>query len=194
MRDPLFLAKLRAFILGLRPRKIRRRLLERRARRLTRRQRRALEVPTPSLFALEPLEGRVLLSADFTGAVNLVNQPILPSEAAAVSVLLDSRAPQSASGPGLTSTVHSHHDADDRGPHAGFIGPSWSDWRFDDKHGPPESVTVHDADGAKVTFTLTGPGHDQIARDGNTWDVEIEHHRIDSAHDPRFITHPRGHQ
>src|SRR5262245_1499569 len=264
MRDPFFLAKLRAFILGLRPRKIRRRLLERRARRLARRQRRALEVPTPSIFVLEPLEGRVLLSADFTGAVDLLNQPILPSEPPAVSVLLDTRTPQSASGPGLTSAAHAHHD-DDRGPHAGFIGPSWSDWHFGEKHGPPESVTVHDADGARVTFTLTGPGREQIVRDGNTWDVvltgtdarstftiktrggdgqaevddvrvdgspalddvhggtvseksigeisiqgdldddrlvqagalpkyvEIDHHRIEPAHDPRFITHTRGH-
>src|SRR5215467_3012092 len=138
MRDPFFLAKLRAFILGLRPRKIRRRLLERRARRLAQRQRRALEVSTPSVFVLEPLEGRVLLSADFTGAVDLVNQPILRSEAPVVSVLLDTHAPQSASGPGLVSTVHSHHDGDDRGPHAGFIGPAWSDWHLGEKHGSPD--------------------------------------------------------
>src|SRR5262249_17738639 len=108
----------------------------------------------------------------FTGAVDLLNQPILPSEPPAVSVLLDTRTPQSASGPGLTSAAHAHHD-DDRGPHAGFIGPSWSDWHFGEKHGPPESVTVHDADGTRVTFTLTGPGHEQIVRDGNTWDVVL---------------------
>src|SRR5262249_9511926 len=171
MRDPFFLAKLRAFILGLRPRKIRRRLLERRTRRLAQRRRRVLEISTPSMFVLEPLEGRVLLSADFTGAADLLNQPILPSEAPVVSMLLDTHTPQSASGPGLISTVHSHHDADDGAPHGGFIGPSWSGWHFGDKPGAAESVNVNDADGTRVTFTLTGPGHEQVVRDGNTWDV-----------------------
>ena len=117
MRDPFFLAKLRAFILGLRPRKIHRRLLERRARRVASRRRQVASAPAPSVFALEPLEGRVLLSADFVGAVDLLNQPILPREAPAVSTLLDNGGPRAVNGPALFTTLH---------PHDAVIGPSFA--------------------------------------------------------------------
>ncbi|MGH7304936.1 MAG: Calx-beta domain-containing protein, partial [Candidatus Rokuibacteriota bacterium] len=173
MRDPLFLAKLRAFILGLRPRKIRRRLLERRARRQASRARRALDVPSPSAFFLEPLEGRVLLSADFVGAVDLLNQPILPSEAPAVSALLESHGSRTAPGAALLTTIQSHRGFQDPAPHPGFFGSWFAEWHFGDRHGSPESLTVRDADGTKVTFTLTGPGEQEVVRDGNGWDVSL---------------------
>ena len=161
MRDPFFLAKLRAFILGLRPRKIRRRLLERRARRLASRRRQVASAPAPSVFVLEPLEGRVLLSADFVGAVDLLNQPILPHEAPAVSTLLDNGGPRAANGPALFTTLHPHD----------VVGPSFAGWHFDDR--PGDAPKHHDHDGAQPTFTLTGPGKSEVVRDGDRWDVVL---------------------
>ncbi|HKQ66927.1 MAG TPA: Calx-beta domain-containing protein, partial [Methylomirabilota bacterium] len=111
---------------------------------------------------LEPLEGRVLLSADFVGAVDLLNQPILPHEAPAVSTLLDNGGPRAAHGPALFTTLH---------PHDAVIGPSFAGWHFDDR--PGDAPKHHDHDGAQPTFTLTGPGKSEVVRDGDRWDVVL---------------------
>jgi hypothetical protein len=148
--------------LGCVPRKIRRRLLERRARRAASRRRQVASAPAPSVFVLEPLEGRVLLSADFVGAVDLLNQPILPHEAPAGLDAARQRRTSRANGPALFTTLH---------PHDAVIGPSFAGWHFDDRQA--DAQKHHDHDGAQVTFTLTGPGKSEVARDGDRWDVVL---------------------
>src|SRR5262249_9475369 len=85
-------------------------------------------------------------SADFIGAVDLLNQPILPHEAPAVSTLLDNVGPRAGYGPTAFTTIHSQD---------GVIGSSFSGWHFDDRpSGDPPYNHIHEPDGADWPVVL----------------------------------------
>jgi hypothetical protein len=126
----------------------------------------------------------VLLSADVVGGVDLLNHPILPREAPAVSVMLDGRGPEAGHARALFTTLQSH-DA--------VVGPSFNAWYHggDDRHDYPSHHGSHhgDGDGSKVSFKLTGPGTSEVVRDGDRWDVVLKGTDSRSV----FTINPRGH-
>lgn len=204
--------------------------IRRRARNIRDRWRRGL-VPQQRSFTLEPLEGRILLSADLTGLVtaHTLLDPSVPtnSEQATIRVinsgdakttqvsqvsvyasldgawdggdiLLGTAAAPKTINPGASKDVSvalsipgtlaagtynllARVDATNVIPENSetnnvVTGPSFGvAWQFGAVPGRAgnTTLTLNDADGTQVTFSLSGPGLGEVIKDGSNWDLKV---------------------